>query len=46
MLEWTFNREDYLKNPRKWIQHYMQLHDEEVKNKKQSIAKRLFKWMR
>jgi translation elongation factor EF-Ts len=43
MKECTFNRQDYIKNPKKWIEHYMQLHDEEVKSKKSTTLGRLFK---
>lgn len=41
----TQQRRDYILNNHKYIQHYMNLHDEEVRERKTTKLKGLLKWL-
>lgn len=42
----TQQRMDYILNHEKIIQHYMKLHDEEVKQRKQTKLKGFLSWLK
>ena len=43
MQEWPYNRHNYVINRTKWIEHYIKLCNEEIKEGKKSFFKRVVK---
>jgi hypothetical protein len=43
MTEWPYNRSNYVANRSKWVEHYMHLCNEEIKDRKKSLFQKMFK---